>query len=51
MPSKIKAIYECCKCQHTYEGRPGPQLPCPLCHSKYLKWLNYEELNKKYFKN
>jgi hypothetical protein len=48
---QIPAIYECCKCGHKYILGPGPQSPCYKCGSLYLKWLNYEKLNKKYFHN
>ena len=45
----IIAKYRCCKCGYEYDGFPGPQDPCIKCGSLYMEWLNYEELNKKYF--
>jgi rRNA maturation endonuclease Nob1 len=45
----IIAKYRCCKCNYEYDGISGPQNPCPRCGSLYLKWINYEDLNKKYF--
>ena len=46
----IIAQYKCCKCHHKYNGKPGPQDPCHKCGSLYIKWLNYDELYRKYFR-
>ena len=44
------ARFQCVKCAHRWEGRPGPSLPnggsnpdtiCPKCGSLYMVWLNY----------
>ena len=41
----MKAEYLCLKCQHYWEGKPGP-VTCPKCGHDYVKWLNYEEMEK-----
>ena len=44
------AQYLCLKCGHEYAHKPRPT-ECPKCGHLYVKWLNYAEMNKKYFKN
>ncbi|MBA7681549.1 hypothetical protein ES703_89889 [subsurface metagenome] len=41
----MKAEYRCLKCQHQWKADPGPT-PCPWCGHDYVKWLNYEEMEK-----
>lgn len=40
---KIVAKYKCYKCNYKYNGKPGPQPPCPKCGSLYIDWINYKE--------
>ncbi len=50
--------FECCTCNATWEmkhANPNQviyhnQPSCPKCGSKYVKWVNYEELAKKKFR-
>ncbi len=44
------AKYQCQKCKFKYEHQPRVT-QCPQCGHLYVKWLNYEEMNEKYFKN
>ena len=37
----------CLKCGHRWEAVHGPQ-DCPKCGHLYVKWLNYDEMRKKY---
>lgn len=46
----MNAKYQCEKCKFKYEHKPYPT-QCPKCGHLYVKWLNYEEMNKKIFKN
>jgi hypothetical protein len=39
------ALYECVKCGHRWEARPGPT-NCQICREMYMKWLNYEYMRK-----
>ncbi|MHA1232624.1 MAG: hypothetical protein ACTSPQ_18485 [Candidatus Helarchaeota archaeon] len=48
---EVIAKYECCNCFYKYEATPGPQPTCPRCGSLYMKWTNYNEVNKRYFHN
>ena len=43
------AEYKCCKCDYEYNGKPGPT-QCPRCSHLYVKWINFEELRKKWNK-
>lgn len=38
----MKVIFNCVKCNHTYESEPGPT-KCPECNNIWIRWINYEE--------
>ena len=49
--------FECLHCDAAWEmehctssGNYHNQPTCPVCGSKYVKWVNYEEMAKKNFK-
>jgi hypothetical protein len=50
--------FECLQCDAAWEmehcapakGIYHNQPTCPICKSKYVKWVNYEEMAKKNFK-
>lgn len=46
---EIVAIYKCKKCENVYNGKCGPQDACKVCGSLYFEWINFKELNEKYF--
>ena len=48
MTLSILAKYECVKCGFQWV-QPPDQVTCPKCKHLYIKWLNYDELNEKYF--
>ena len=37
-------------CLHRWKGKPGPT-PCIKCGHDYVKWLNYEEMEKEWGKD
>lgn len=47
---KMEAIYACTECGNKWKFLPGPT-QCPECYCIWVEWLNYDELNKKYFSN
>jgi len=51
--------FECLNCDAAWEMKHCPpnakkvyhnQPACPKCKSKYVKWVNYEELRKRDFR-
>ena len=49
MPTTGK--YKGLKCGYEFELTPNRQASCIKCGHLYVKWVNYEELNRKYFHN
>ncbi len=47
---RIIADYLCLRCRYVYQDDPGPT-QCPKCGHLYIKWLNYKDLNRRFFKN
>ena len=43
----MKAKYKCLKCKYEYQELSGPT-QCPKCNHLYIKWLNFEEMKKKW---
>jgi len=46
----MKAEYKCLKCGYQYKGFPGPT-QCPKYNHLYIKWLNFEDMKKKWDKS
>ena len=45
------AKHRCLKCLYEWESKHGPKYAiCPKCGHLYVKWLNYEEMEKRGFK-
>ena len=49
MTNERIAEFKCLKCDYEYKDKPGPT-QCPKCGHLYAKWLNYEDLAKKWKK-
>jgi len=48
MYNKAKvAIFKCLKCDYKWKDMTGPT-QCPKCGHLYVKWVNYEQLAKKW---
>ena len=41
------AKHKCLRCSYRWESIPGPT-QCPICGHLYVKWINYEEMRKKW---
>jgi hypothetical protein len=39
----LEARYKCDKCEHEFSVSPPEPMDCPICDSRYVTWLNYEE--------
>lgn len=39
------SCYNCLKCGYEWTSNPGPT-QCPKCKNLYVKWINYEEMQK-----
>lgn len=48
---QLTGEYKCLKCGYEFELTPNRITSCIECGHDYVKWLNYEELNDKYFHN
>ena len=40
------AEYLCLKCKHRWKEKLKGATQCPKCGHVYVKWLNYEEMEK-----
>ena len=43
------AKFKCLGCGYEYEDKPGPTT-CPQCKHIWIKWLNYEEMERLIFR-
>lgn len=44
----MQAKYKCLKCEHLWEEKLKGPTQCPKCGHVYVKWLNYEEMEKEW---
>ena len=44
----MKAEFKCLKCGYEYKDEPGPTV-CRRCGHLYVKWLNYNEMERLLF--
>ena len=45
----MAAKYKGMICEHKYTDKPGPTA-CPECGNVSVEWLNYKEMESKYFR-